>query len=157
MTITETWGELKDGIEAAKHSYHRLVLLVGPSGSGKTELLQRLTKQQGSRMLNVNLELSQQMLELPKRKWARQAAPLLKNLVSKAGGDLLILDNLEVLFDSALQLDPLRLLKSASRNQTIVASWNGLYQESVLTYAEADHPEHRSCRDVDAVVISTEK
>jgi len=55
------------------------------------------------------------MLDLPKSRRAMKAGPIFKELVTENRGDLLILDNLEVLFDPMLQLDPLRLLKSVMR------------------------------------------
>ena len=54
-----------------------------------------------------------------------------------------LVDNTEILFDLALQQDPLRLLQHASRNRTIVASWNGTVDDRYLSYADPGHPEHR--------------
>jgi len=145
--------KLNDGIDVARRSFHRLVLLVGPPGSGKTASLQRLAETNNAPLLNINLELSQRMLEVPKSRRPRQADRIFKDVVSAHGGELLVLDNLEILFDPALQLDPLRLLQSVSRNQTVVASWSGALIDGLLTYAEPDHPEHRAYRNVDVVTI----
>ena len=57
---------------------------------------------------------------------------------------VVLLDNTEILFDPALQQDPLRLLQHVSRNRTIVASWNGTVDDRYLSYADPGHPEH--CR-----------
>ena len=53
------------------------------------------------------------------------------------------MDNTEILFDLALQQDPLRLLQHASRNRTIVTSWNGTVDDRYLNYADSGHPEYR--------------
>src|SRR5262245_60251373 len=50
--------------------YHRLVLVVSSSGTGKTAALQAVAKHTGYCYINVNLELSQCMLELTQ--WQRQ-------------------------------------------------------------------------------------
>ena len=97
------------------------------------------------------------MLDVPKGKRARQADRIFKDLVHGVSCDMLILDNLEILFDSSLQLDPLRLLQLVSRNQTVVASWSGMLNESLLTYAEPDHPEYKLYRDVDVLVVPVAK
>jgi len=54
-------------------------------------------------------------------------------------------------------LYPLRMLKLHSRNKTLVASWNGKFHDGVLSYAEPDHPEYKSYRDVDVVVVPVAK
>ena len=64
-----------------------------------------------------------------------------------------ILDNLEILFDNALQQDPLRLLQSISRNRAVVASWNGIVNSGRLLYAETGHPEYRSYDSIDALIV----
>ena len=146
--------KIREAVEQARGRYHRLVLLIGPSGSGKTGLLRSFAAHAGRDCLNVNLEISQRMLELPKIKRARQADRLFRDWLATTNSEPIFLDNLEVLFDPTLKLDPLRLLKSSSRNHTIVASWNGTLHDGLLTYAEPDHPEHRSYRDVDILTVT---
>ena len=60
-----------------------------------------------------------------------------------ATGDLLLLDNLELLFDRTLQLDPLDLLKRHAHVKRVVAVWPGELRDGRLTYAEMGHPEHQ--------------
>ena len=144
---------LRTAIEQASQLYHRLVLLVGTSGTGKTGLLRSVAEQDGHDYRNVNLELSQRMLELSKKQRARQVERIMQSLAAKAKADVLILDNLEILFDTSLKVDPLGLLKSVSRNRIVVAAWNGDISGGFLTYAEPHHPEHTSYREADVDVI----
>ncbi len=149
--------KLNLAIDQASASFNRLLLLAGPADSGKTTLLRRLSNTHGCPILNVNLKISQALLELPRMKRPRQVDRLFGDRIDGCQGELVVLDDLEVLFDTALQLDPLRLLKLHSRNKTLVASWNGVFHDGVLTYAEPDHPEYKSYRDVDVVVIPVAK
>jgi UDP-N-acetylglucosamine transferase subunit ALG13 len=127
----------------AEQLYHRLLLLVAPSGTGKTEILKAVSDAHHSLCINVNLSLSKGMLDLTTKQRALRAASILNDIVDTAGGDIVLMDNLEVLFDRSLQLDPLRLLKDLSRHLTIVASWNGSINDRGLVYGEPDHPEYR--------------
>ena len=145
--------KLNQAIEQAADSFNRLVLLAGPGESGKTSLLRQVSDLRGCPFVNVNLKLSQSLLELPRSKRPRQVDRIFGELIDECEGDLIVLDDLEVLFDTALQLDPLRLLKLHSRNKTLVASWNGKFQDDVLSYAEPDHPEYKPYRDIDVVVV----
>ena len=93
-------------------------------------------------MVNVNLELSQRLLELTEKQRALRCGQIVREIVDQAGGSAVLLDNLEVVFDPALRQDPLRLLQGLSRNRTIVASWNGQVADGYLVYAEPGHLEY---------------
>ena len=134
--------------------YHRLILVVAPAGAGKTTALQDVRDRTGAPLVNVNLELSRRMLELTKRQRALQLPRLLRAIVSRGGDETILLDNIEVIFDTALKQDPLRLLQGLSRNKTVVAAWNGTIVEDSLTYAAPAHPEYRRYPMQDFLVAS---
>ena len=129
-------------IDGAKALYHRLILVTAPSGSGKTGALREVAESTGSRLVNLNLELSRRMLDLTERDRALRLPDLLDEVVGKEE-PLVLLDNIEILFDTALEQDPLRLLQGVSRNRTIVAAWNGTLENGFLIYAAPEHPDHR--------------
>jgi hypothetical protein len=97
------------------------------------------------------------MLELTRIQRSRQVEPLLKKVIAAVPGDVVLLDNLEILFDIALEVTPLRLLQVSSRNRTIVATWNGTYRDGALTYAEPGHPEFVQVKQTEAIVVTTDK
>jgi len=151
--MTETATKLEQAIEQAASQYYRLVVLAGAPASGKTAALQSVAKKLGCPLVNVNLELSKRMLELTRTQRSRQVERLLREVVAAAPGDVVLLDNLEILFDTTLEVEPLRLLQVSSRNRTIVASWNGSFRDGTLAYAEPGHPEFVQFKQTDAVVI----
>ena len=82
------------------------------------------------------------MLDLTERERSLRLPDLLDEVVGRDAA-LVLLDNIELLFDAAFQHDPLRLLQGVSRNRTIVAAWNGTLENGYLSYAVPDHPEFR--------------
>ena len=140
-------------IDAAEGLYCRLVLLVGKARSGKTCVLQDIANRCGVSVINVNLTLSSKLLELTGKQQALRLPGILDQVAGN-GQSLVVLDNLEILFDKNLKQDPLRLLKGLSRNRTVVASWNGTYSSNRLLYAEAGHPEYRNYDSVDTLIVS---
>jgi AAA+ superfamily predicted ATPase len=147
---------LREAIRQAGDLYHRLVVLVGPQGAGKTALLQALAKADGYPLINVNLHLCKGLLELTRNQRTRHVERLFKDVVGSVSGDVVLLDHLEVLFDPGLEVVPLRLLLATSRNQTLVAAWNGTYQDGILTYAAPGHPEFVQYQPVEAIVVALE-
>ena len=143
-------------IKQAAELYHRLMLVVAPAGAGKTTALTYVKERIGAPLVNVNLELSRRMLELTERQRALQLPQLLREIVDDAASEVVLLDNLEILFDVSLQQDPLRLLQGLSRNKTVVAAWNGSIDKDHMTYAVPDHPEYRRYLVRDFLVASPE-
>ncbi|HFD39015.1 MAG TPA: BREX-3 system P-loop-containing protein BrxF [Anaerolineae bacterium] len=165
-------------IANAHELYYRLILVIGPTGSGKTKALQKVSASASAPLINVNLDLSRGLLDLPTRRRALQASRLLGDIIDEAVGDLVLLDNTELLFDVALKLDPLRLLQSLSRNKTLVVAWNGAIGAADLTassdqsstiavstanatahaylhYAVQGHPEYRRYPVSDLLIVRT--
>ena len=112
-------------IAQASSLYHRLVLLVGPSGSGKTAILREVALQAGYPYINVNLELSRRLLDLTGHQRTLKVPSLLAEIVGTTDNPVIVLDNLEILFDLYLKQNPLGCLQGLSRNRTVVAAWTG--------------------------------
>ena len=143
-------------IGQAAELYHRLVMLVAPAGAGKTAALQDVHKRTAAPLVNVNLELSRRMLDLTERQRALQLPRLLAEIVGASAAEVILLDNIEVLFDVSLKQDPLRLLQGLSRNKTVVAAWGGSIDGAHMVYAMPDHPEYRRYPLRDFLVVSPE-
>ncbi|HAK59471.1 MAG TPA: BREX-3 system P-loop-containing protein BrxF [Nitrospiraceae bacterium] len=123
--------------------YHRLMLVVATAGAGKTTALQDVRDRTSAPLLNVNLELSRRMLDLTERQRALQLPRLLQEVIGNGNEEMILLDNIEIIFDVGLKQDPLRLLQGLSRNKTVVVAWNGTIIDGFLTYGEPAHPEYR--------------
>ena len=135
--------QLVEVLDRVKELYHRLILVVAPAGGGKTAVMRKLVSLTSMPLINVNLELSRRLLDLTERQRALETRRLLEKIMDEVEGDLVLLDNIEILFDIRLKQDPLRLLQGLSRNKTVVAAWNGLIVDGHLTYATPDNPEYR--------------
>lgn len=143
-------------IDHAVPLYHRLIMVVAPAGAGKTAALRDVHQRQGAPLVNVNLELSRRMLDLTERQRALQLPRLLSDVVNATEADVILLDNIEVLFDVSLKQDPLRLLQGLSRNKTVVAAWSGTIDGEHLVYATPEHPEYRRYPSRDVLVVQPE-
>ena len=143
-------------IGQAAELYHRLVMLVAPASAGKTAALQDVHARTAAPLVNVNLELSRRMLDLTERQRALQLPRLLSEIAGSAATEVVLLDNIEVLFDVLLKQDPLRLLQGLSRNKTVVAAWSGSIDGEHMVYATPDHPEYRRYPVRDFLVVNPE-
>lgn len=134
--------------------YHRLVLVVAPSGGGKTRALREVSERTGFPYLNLNLELSRQLLDMTERQRLMRVPRLLGDMVNAQAAQAVLLDNTEFLFDPVLQQNPLLLLQNISRNKVVVAAWNGTLEKGYLTYASPDHPEYKRYPARELVIVT---
>jgi hypothetical protein len=157
-------SRILDLIPSAGELYHRLILAVAAPGSGKTTALREVQAKKAAPLLNVSLELSKMLLELTERQRKLQASRVLGQLVSDAaaaseenvepGSGTVLLDNIELLFDASLALDPLRLLEEISRNWTLVVAWPGQVEGGWLLYARPGHPEYKRYPVGDLMIVA---
>jgi hypothetical protein len=122
----------------------KLVLLIGPPRSGKTALLAQLSQRRNVPVLNVGAALGRQLLTVPSTRRHLQAADLMKDLTDEtARQGLLLLDNIELLFDRTLLLNPLDFLKRHAQVRRIICVWPGEVRDGRLSYGRAGHPEYQ--------------
>lgn len=143
-------------IDQAAELYYRLVILVAPGGAGKTDALRDVHKRTAAPLINLNLELSRYMLDLTERQRTLRLPSLLSLIANANQTNVILFDNIEMLFDVALRQDPLRLLQSLSRNKTVVAAWSGAINEGHLLYAKPGHPEYKRYPAEDFLVVKLE-
>ena len=139
---------LESLVEDVMPLHSKLILLIGGPHSSKTALLHSLAKSKGVTPLNVGAELGGRLAGMPQRQRHLQTTTILRELADQhAPGDLLLLDNIELIFDRSLRLDPLDLLKRHAHAKRVVAVWPGELQGDArtgrLTYADMGHPEHQ--------------
>lgn len=122
----------------------KLILLIGPPGNKKTIFLGQLSDCMNAQVLNVGLVLGRDLLALPRTRRHLKVPEIFKSLADAAAcHDLLLVDNIELLFDRTLRVGPLDLLKAQARVRPVVAVWPGELRENRLSYAVSGHPEHQ--------------
>lgn len=146
-------SQIQDVLPKTQDTYYKLILAVGSAGAGKTAALNELAAKHKWPRVNVNLCLSEKLLDLTHRQRAVRVAAILDDTVRDENSSVVLLDNIELLFAAELAQDPLKLLQSLSRNQTIVAAWPGNFDDAALTYAEPGHPEARRYPTPQAVIV----
>ncbi|WP_457551028.1 BREX-3 system P-loop-containing protein BrxF [Desulfobacula sp.] len=140
----------------AEQLYYRLILLVGAQKCGKTTVLNATAEEFGKEMININLELSECLLEMTAQKRTLKVSGIFDKILGH-DKQIVILDNIEILFDVELKQDPLSLLQKSSRNRTIIASWSGKMEDEKLIYAEPGHPEYRTYNTNDILIVTMDK
>jgi hypothetical protein len=111
-------------VEEIGDIHNKLILLVG--NGGKTRLLSALAQRLGTTPFNVGVKLGHRLAATPVSERGFSTNELLREITDSARGDApLLLDNLEVLFEPSLKVDPLDLIERLVRSRRVVAAWPG--------------------------------
>ena len=132
------------------------MLVVAPVGVDKTAALNGVRKRTGAPLINGSLGLSRRILELTERQRTLHLPRLLRKIVSNFDGEIILFENIDVIFDVCLKQNPLRLLQGFSRNKAVVAAWRGSIIHDFLTCAVPDHPKCKRYPMRDFLVASHE-
>jgi hypothetical protein len=146
-------SQIHDVLPQTQDTYYKLILAGGPARTGKTAALTELAAKHKWPRVNAKLCLSEKLLELTHRLRAVRAVGILDDTVRDKNSNVVLLDNIELLFATELAQDPLKLLQSHSRNRTIVAAWPGNCDGAPLTYAQPGHAEVRRYPTPQAVIV----
>lgn len=122
----------------------KLVLLIGPPRSGKSKLLGQFSELRQSPVFSVGETLGRELVTVPATRRHLRVAEQFKSLADDiASHGVLLLDNIELLFDRTLKLSPLDILKRHAQARPVVAVWPGHLKDNRLSYAATGHPEHQ--------------
>jgi hypothetical protein len=133
--------QLIEIIKTSLGAYFKLTILAGGAGSGKTHLLKQVATQLDLPIINLSLLLSQRLLSQNRRQRALNAEDVATEVIDENYKSGLCLDDTELLFDSALRLNPLGFLQDISRNRLIVATWNGIVTGGKMRFGHTGHPD----------------
>ena len=143
MIISHVVEKVEIQLEATRHLTERLIIIAGPASSGKTVTLRALNLKHGWPLINVGLAVTERLLELPDKERAFRTEKILSEIIKGHAGNVVLLDNLEILFLPTLEQNPVRLLQSLARGRGIVATWHGCFKGRVLSYASPADREHQ--------------
>lgn len=128
-------GEIKD-------LQTKLILLVG--SSGKTRLLHSVARRLNGTVVNVGAELGGRLAATAIIDRGFSTNELLRQITDGVSRDgPLLLDNIEVLFEPSLKINPLNVIKLLAHSRLVVAAWPGELRSDRLVYAGTGHPENR--------------
>ncbi len=149
----KTSTDFEQALSIASTLYHRVVFVVGLSSDARSEVLAALAGKRNWPVVNLGLVLSQQLLDVPRQHRPAAVSQILAEVFDGYGGDVLLLDRIELLFTPELAQDPVRLLQGLSRNRTLVVSWPGVRDGTTLIYADPGHPEYYKQPVADLVLV----
>ena len=147
-----------DTLRVVSGDRHKLLILLGEHGSGKTALLKNVAQEMNGTYLNLNLELTERLLALPRRRYNDGVTVhrLIDELCEELSPDgrPLMVDNVEVLFSPELgRVNPIDTFKRISRQRPILLALPARRRGNVAEYSTIEHQDHMTMPVEDYAII----
>ncbi len=154
MDLSEKNTELQADVARARGEHFRLVWVAGGSSSERTALLRAMAEADGGVFVELGKTLSRALLEVPAPLRTASVEECFAACLGGSSYTCICLDHLEILFEPSLRINPLTLVKRASRHALIVAAWPGTAEDGHLIFGPTDHPAYMepSKQDLEAIV-----
>jgi hypothetical protein len=98
--------------------------------------------------LSLGRELGSVLLPVIPQRRPREAHRWMKTHLDGLSPGPVLCTEIDLLFEPALELDPLRLLCDVGRVARLVVTWPGSHLHDVLAYAVPDHSHYRTWRNL---------
>jgi hypothetical protein len=140
MALVLKESDWQGTLKEASAQHYKLIIIVGLPGAGKTAILQDIIKDYDVSTINMGEELSRALMATPLGLRPIKAEDTAEKLILDAPTHQIAIDNIEILFESPMELNPLSFIKRISQSKTIIVTWTGNYSNNTLTYGTPDHP-----------------
>jgi hypothetical protein len=129
-------------VDQIRLAHYRLVWIAGGSSAMRSDFIRQCALNIRCPVLSIGRALSSNILDQPAPLRSASAQEAFYDMLHTSESDALCLDHLEILFDEALMLKAVDLVRNASRRFVLVASWPGTADSTCLTFGPADHPSY---------------
>jgi hypothetical protein len=149
----DTAREAVDAFLAGQDVYPCL-LLVHEDPARLERVADQLVAAYGWPRVEVGRELSAALLAEPPSEYPGQARRWLSRHLAAVAPGPALLSGIDLLLEPALDIEPLLLLRRASRNTRLVVVWPGSYSGGVLSYGVPRHAHYRTWTRPEVPVVA---
>jgi hypothetical protein len=129
--------------------YYPCLLLVSPEIQVLSAAQSYFLAHYEWKVLSIGHVLSRELRSVAPAKRPRRVRDVLQTTVQARGSGPLLCTEVDLLFHPSLQQNPLRLLREASRRETLIVLWPGTYENDTLAYAVEEHGHYRTFANPD--------
>ena len=134
-----------------------LIILVGDSQKNSS-IFDELKESPDVNFVNVGLELSRKLMH-SRIETITNPQYFFDEILKNFNQERVIFYNIDILFDSNLEFNPLDIFKKISAQRKIICIWNGSFSDNKLSYSIYSHSDYfsQSVDSKEASIIKTEE
>jgi len=136
----------------AQAGFYRCVLLAHPEVARLRREAARLALANGWPTVPIGPSVAAALLATPTSERPGAAERACRALLEAARPGPVVCTDIDLLFEPSLRLDPLAVLREASRVTALVVAWPGTFGDGRLAYAVPEHAHYRIWRNPEVPV-----
>lgn len=133
--------EVKVALDRAVYQSYKLILVTIPEDFRREIEVEILNNSIG--FVNLSKELARKLVSLSIRERVRRLEAEVDKIANDCGSSVW-LTKLDLLFEPALDNDPMRLLKGIAKSKAVVAIWPGEITETSVVYSKPGKPDYKN-------------
>lgn len=148
--------ELLESLKRLDFNYYKLILIVNNDSSKLTEFLISFSQENKIKYINLNLELSKKLVEIPIVERWKFINKAIKEIVIDNQFETIILDNIDILFEEHLKIDPILEIKNISKYKKLIVSFNGRVEDKYIIYSIPSEKEYKKYKinEMDFIILN---
>ena len=136
-----------------QRSSYRCLLIANPNITQLRTEIDKLVSEYSLPALSIGSTISERLLSVPPRRRSAEAATALKAALRDLEPGPVVCSDIDLLFEPALKLDPLRLFSTCSRFTRLIVAWPGNYTDGTLSYAVPEHSHYHAWKNPDVEIL----
>lgn len=141
ILIDNLLTDVRAALDRAEYQSYKLILVVIPEGFRRKTEAEILNNSIG--LVNLSKELARKLVSLSIRERVRRLEAEVDKIAHDCGSSVW-LSKLDLLFEPALDNDPMRLLKGIAKSKAVVAIWPGEITETSVVYSKPGTPDYKT-------------
>ncbi|MDV5034976.1 MULTISPECIES: BREX-3 system P-loop-containing protein BrxF [Gammaproteobacteria] len=141
ILIDNLLTEVKVALDRAEYQSYKLILVTIPEDFRREIEVEILNNSIG--FVNLSKELARKLVSLSIRERVRRLEAEVDKIANDCGSSVW-LTKLDLLFEPALDNDPMRLLKGIAKSKAVVAIWPGEITETSVVYSKPGKPDYKN-------------
>lgn len=133
--VMQRWDKIQQDEE-------RILFVVGGPGSGKSRLIRTLAEQEGWKYIPAKELIDEDFLEVAHDLRPQMAEDQICKVLKACGSEVVLIDDVDVLFAPILNIQPIELLRTISRIYPLVVGWRGRFDGEQLYLEHNNDPEY---------------
>ncbi|MBQ0209704.1 MULTISPECIES: BREX-3 system P-loop-containing protein BrxF [Providencia] len=141
ILIDNLLTEVRVALDRAEYQSYKLILVTISEDFRREVEAEILNNSIG--FVNLSKELARKLVSLSIRDRVRQLEVEVDKITNDCGSSVW-LTKLDILFEPALDNDPMRVLKGISKSKAVVAIWPGKITETSVVYSKPGKPDYKT-------------
>lgn len=136
--------------------YQELALGISLSIKRLYEISMLVQKEYQIPVVNLNKDLNKILIKNQEVNLSKEISNFILSKVKSIKSDLILIEQIDIIFDPCIEIDPLKILMQAGKLRNLIVLWPGEYKNRTLTYGSIEYGYSQIWKNPDLLILKIE-